>query len=271
MNSFLPRASFLIPFLATVALAGTACGGRFVGGPNPEGDDGGSSSSSGGSSGGSSSGSGSSSGIGSSSSSGGGSGSSSGISSSSSSGGGSGSSSGGSSSSSGGGVCPPVPGEGPCSYGEQCGYGTGCGAEDCSCDSSGNWQCVTPVCPPPECPPGAPSSGTSCEYEGQSCGYGSNGGGCGETCECNAFFGGTDAGSLEWQCYADPCPPPVCPPTAPNEGTACSSIGSYCYYPDDAGVCTGETCQCDPSGIWSCSFGDFCDAGAPPPDAGWQE
>lgn len=270
MNSFLPRASFLIPFLATIALASSACGGRFVGDPGGEGDDGGSSSSSGGSSGG---GSGSSSGI-SSSSSGGGSGSSSGISSSSSSGvsgGSSGSSSGGSSSSSGGGVCPPVPGEGYCSYGEQCDYGTGCGAEFCSCDSSGNWQCVSPVCPPPECPPGPPYSGTSCNYEGETCNYGSNGGNCGETCSCGAYFGGVDGGSLEWQCYADPCPPPVCPSYAPQTGTACAGIGTYCYYPDDAGACSGETCECDPSGIWSCTEGGFCDAGAPPPDAGWAE
>lgn len=270
MNSFLPRASLLIPFLATIALASSACGGRFVGDPGGEGDDGGSSSSSGGGSGG---GSGSSSGI-SSSSSGGGSGSSSGISSSSSSGvsgGSSGSSSGGSSSSSGGGVCPPVPGEGYCSYGEQCDYGTGCGAEFCSCDSSGNWQCVSPVCPPPECPPGPPYSGTSCNYEGETCNYGSNGGNCGETCSCGAYFGGVDGGSLEWQCYADPCPPPVCPSYAPQTGTACAGIGTYCYYPDDAGACSGETCECDPSGIWSCTEGGFCDAGAPPPDAGWAE
>lgn len=264
MSSFLPRASFLIPFLASLALAGSACGGRFAGDVGPEGDDGGSSGSSG-----------SSSGVSSSSSSGGGSGSSSGISSSSSSGGGSGgssgSSSGGSSSSSGGGVCPPVPGEGSCAYGEQCSYGAGCSAEYCSCDSTDSWQCVTPVCPPPECPPGAPYSGDSCNYEGQTCDYGSNGGGCGETCSCGAYFGGDGGGSLEWQCYADPCPPPVCPSSAPQTGTACGSIGTYCYYPDDAGACSGETCECDPSAIWSCTDGGFCDAGAPPPDAGWVE
>lgn len=264
MSSFLPRASFLIPFLAAFAVTGSACGGRFAGEPGPGGDDGGSSSGS------SSGGSGSSSGVSSSSSSGGGSGSSSGISSSSSSGGGSGSSGGGSSSSSGGGVCPPAPGEGSCSSGEQCNYGSGCSAEYCSCDSAGTWQCISPECPPPECPPGAPYDGTSCNYEGQTCDYGSNGGTCGETCSCT-YFGGPDGGSLAWQCYADPCPPPVCPSYAPQAGTACAGIGTYCYYPDDAGSCSGETCECDPSGIWSCTYGGFCDAGAPPPDAGWAE
>jgi hypothetical protein len=263
MSSFLPRTSFLIPFLAALAVTGSACGGRFVGISGPEGDDGGSSSSSGGSSGG---GSGSSSGV-SSSSSGGGSGSSSGISSSSS-GGGSG---GGSGSSSGGGVCPPVPGEGSCSYGEQCSYGSGCNAEYCSCDSAGSWQCISPTCPPPVCPPSVPYNGESCGYEGQTCDYGSNGGTCGETCTCGAYFGNYDGGSLEWQCYADPCPPPVCPSYPPQPGTACGSTGTYCYYPDDAGSCSGETCECDPSGIWSCTIGGFCDAGAPPPDAGWLE
>jgi hypothetical protein len=257
MSLFLPRASFLIPLLAALAVTGSACGGRFAGISEPEGDDGGSSSSSG-------SGSGSSSGV-SSSSSGGGSGSSSGISSSSSSGGGSG---GGSGSSSGGGVCPPQPGEGSCSYGEQCSYGTGCNAEYCSCDSTGNWQCVSPTCPPPVCPPSAPYNGESCGYEGQTCDYGSNGGSCGETCQCTAYFGNYDGGSLAWQCYAAPCPPPVCPTYAPQAGTACASTGTYCYYPDDAGSCSGETCECDPSGIWSCGFGGFCDAGAPPPEAG---
>lgn len=265
MSSPFPRTSFLVPFfLASAALAASACGGRFVGEPG-DGDDGGSSSSSGSSSGGSGSSSGFSSSSGGSSS-GSGSGSSSGVSSSSS---GSGSSSGGSSSSSGGGVCPPQPGEGACGYGEQCTYGSGCDAEYCSCDSSGNWQCVSPECPPPECPPGAPYSGTSCNYEGQTCNYGSNGGACGDTCTCATFYDGTDAGSLEWQCYADPCPPPVCPSGAPQPGTACSSLGTYCYYPDDAG-CSGETCECDPSGIWSCTYGGFCDGGGPV-DAGSAE
>jgi hypothetical protein len=261
MSFSLSRTSFLIPLLASLALVGSACGGRFVGDPGAGGDDGGSSSSSGG-------GSGSSSGVSSSSSSGGGSGGGSGGSSSSSgggSGGGSGSSGGGSSSSSGGGVCPPQPGEGSCNYGEQCNYGSGCSAEYCSCDSSGNWQCVSPDCPPPVCPPGAPYSGESCNDEGESCNYGSNGGGCGETCSC---YGEFDGGlSLVWQCYADPCPPPVCPSGAPQPGTACGSVGTYCYYPDDAG-CSGETCECDPSGIWSCTYGGFCDAGSPPSEAG---
>jgi hypothetical protein len=161
-------------------------------------------------------------------------------------------------------VCPPQPGEGTCSYGEQCSYGTGCNAVYCGCDSAGNWSCASTSCPPPECPPGAPSEGEACDYEGQSCDYGSNGGGCGLSCVCQS--GGIDGGApLVWTCYAPPCPPPACPPDPPQPGTACVS-GTSCGYANDGG-CGGEDCYCDPSGTWSCVFSGCIDAG-PPFDAG---
>jgi hypothetical protein len=46
----------------------------------------------------------------------------------------------------------------------------------------------------------------------------------------------------------------------PSSGSACDSEGLYCYFPEDAG-CFGATCVCETSGQWSCSKGDFCDAG----------
>ena len=84
---------------------------------------------------------------------------------------------------------------------------------------------------------------------------------CGESCDC---LNGA------WSCSLPPCPPPSCPDPPPTPQTACFDIGIDCYYPDDAG-CGGEECSCDPSGSWSCTFGECIDAGPPdtgPPDAG---
>lgn len=229
---------------ALASLASSGCGGKSFGGGDlgDAGDDGGSSSSSGGSSGGSSSSSGSGSG-------------------------GSSSSSGGSSSSSGGGVCPPQPGEGSCSYGEQCNYGSGCGETSCSCSLSGQWECAVSDCPPPACPAQWPQD-LPCDAPGMTCDYASGGGGggtCGSSCTCVPY--GADGGAYAWSCVSPPCPPPSCPPAPPQNGDACSAPSEECDYTFDSG-CGGVYCTCDPSGTWSCAIGDCVDAGGIP-DAGW--
>ncbi|HEY5243679.1 MAG TPA: hypothetical protein VIJ22_19495 [Polyangiaceae bacterium] len=102
--------------------------------------------------------------------------------------------------------------------------------------------------PPPGCPPYPPQGACYTDEEGLECGYGNNGGGCGEQCACS---GG------EWSCYADPCPPPPpsCPGAPPPPGAACSGAG-VCYYGEGCGseqcICTGQ--------YWECS-GTSC----PPP------
>jgi hypothetical protein len=160
-------------------------------------------------------------------------------------------------SSSGGGGCPTQPGEGSCYPNDVCTYGSGCNAVQCSCDAQGGWICASNSCPPPECPPGA-EPGAACSSSGQFCAYPSNGGGCGLECTCE-----NAGGALEWTCYAPPCPPPICPPSEPQPGTACSfpGAGNACDYPEDGG-CGFVECDCDPSGIWSCSTGICVDAGA---------
>ncbi|HEY1695898.1 MAG TPA: hypothetical protein VGG39_27210 [Polyangiaceae bacterium] len=236
----------LLLILGMMALA-AACGGKTNGG-----GPGGGGSSSGSSSSGSSSGSGSGSSSGISSSSGSGSGgSSSGIS----------SSSGGSSS--GGNYCEPLPG---CTSSTECPDPGGCG--DCYC-SGGGWACTgcgddaTDAYPPPDdapygyCPGAPPASGSICYEDGTTCGYGSNGDGCGEECTC---ANGT------WQCYSDPCPPPECPPYVPTPGTYCAGGGESCFY--GSGSCDSTDCYCDAnSGTWSCSYSACVDSG-PPFDGG---
>jgi hypothetical protein len=90
-------------------------------------------------------------------------------------------------------VCPvsaPTGGTACSGIGSDCSYPVGfCGEEDCSCDPSGIWSCVTAVCvdagPPdtgtpdtgaPEdagllCPPSEPASGTGCPDLGNVCTY----------------------------------------------------------------------------------------------------
>ncbi|HTQ44022.1 MAG TPA: hypothetical protein VMI75_14790 [Polyangiaceae bacterium] len=233
-----------------VALAGTGCGGKSFGSDlGDAGDDGGSS---GGSSGGSGSGSGSSS---------------SGSGGSSSGSGGSSSSGGGSGSSSGGGLCPASPGEGSCSYGEQCNYGSGCGETFCTCSTSNQWECAVSDCPPPVCPQQWPQD-LPCGDPGMTCDYPTGGGSCGSSCTCVPY--GSDGGSYAWNCVSPPCPPPSCPPYPPQPGDACTSFNESCDYAFDAG-CGGEYCTCDASGTWFCAIGDCVDAG-PPIDAGtWHD
>jgi hypothetical protein len=143
----------------------------------------------------------------------------------------------------------------------------------------------------------------ACDEEGFTCGYGDNGGGCGEQCTCEEG---------EWACAVDPCPPPICPPQPPGpgdtcddglscgygdgcdseqcfctggywecEGTSCppsscpseppgnyqecSQLGSLCDYPIENNVCNTWECECDPSGTWGC-YETNCygvDAGSP--------
>jgi hypothetical protein len=215
-----------------VALAGSGCGGKSIGGDlGDAGDDGGASGSGSGGGSGGSSGSGSSSG-------------------------------GGSSSSSGGGSCPATPGQGTCSSGEQCTYGSGCGQTFCSCSTSGQWQCGVPDCPPPPpvCPQQWPQD-LPCGNPGSTCDYPTGGGSCGSTCTCEAY--GSDGGSYAWSCVSPPCPPPSCPPVPPQTGDACSSVNASCDY--TPGLCA-VNCVCEPSGTWSCAEGLCIDAG--PIDAG---
>ena len=172
---------------------------------------------------------------------------------------GGGSSSSGGASSSGGSGCVPLPG---CSSSTECPEPNGCG--ECYCQGSG-WECtgcgddaVDASIPDSsiQCPPVAPADGSLCPENGLACGYASDPGGCGESCDC---LNGT------WACSYPPCPPPVCPPDPPTPQTSCIGSGLDCYYPDDAG-CGGEACSCDSTGLWECSVGDCIDAG--PPDAG---
>lgn len=146
------------------------------------------------------------------------------------------------------------------------------GSGDDSSDGSDDGDC-SPSCPPPECPSGIPYNGLSCSYEGQSCDYGQQQGGCNFTCSCQPITGG-EAGSLWWQCHPDPCPFPTCPDVPPQNGAPCAVVDTYCYYPADAG-CFSEMCECDPSSMWWCTdgggAGGSCDGSVPPPDAGGLE
>jgi hypothetical protein len=124
------------------------------------------------------------------------------------------------------------------SSGSSSGGGSGSSSGAGSGSSSGS-SAPCPVDPP---------SGT-CPYDGQSCGYG---GTCGTTCECD---------SGEWGCFALPCPPPVCPTTAPSNATSCAGEdGLSCSYP--SGTCGDEECDCA-NDAWSCVIG-IC---TPPPPA----
>jgi hypothetical protein len=221
--------SFLL-IAVSVAAVGPACGGKVAGGG------------------------------GGSSSSGGGNGSSSGGVTSSSSGTSTGSSSGptGGSSSSGGGLaCPPEYPSGECFEDEQsCTYcSQGAGAE-CTC-SGGTWVCIGTggTCALPPCPPGAPGGGYACGSVQYTCSYTTMEGCGGETCTCED---GT------WACAGVSCPPPPpCPGSAPQPESICSSVGQTCSYTDASG-CSGEDCECDPSGTWGCSEIECADAGAVP-------
>ena len=74
--------------------------------------------------------------------------------------------------------------------------------------------------------------------------------GCGVGCDCS---------NGEWQCYSDPCPPPVCPSAPPPPGSACSPDGESCSYPSGPGGCGSEDCSCY-GGTWQCTG-----TGCPPP------
>jgi hypothetical protein len=153
--------------------------------------------------------------------------------------------------------CPVNPPSGECPYdGETCSYDGECGTT-CECEG-GEWGCFGNPCPPPlqVCPSNPPTGGTSCAGEGgETCDY-SNGTCEGEQCSCD--------GSV-WSCSAFACPPPpptTCPTFPPTQGTACSAIGDDCVYYVN-GECNQESCECFPSGSWSCSYAVGC-----PEDAG---
>jgi hypothetical protein len=165
-------------------------------------------------------------------------------------------------SSSGGNPCPSGFPTGQCSQeGQTCGYGDNdtCGTT-CQCEG-GEWGCYPDPCvppPPPACPPTAPPTGSSCPNgDGLLCDY-SSGATCnGVQCSCD--------GSL-WTCAGLTCPPPPsCPTFPPAAGTACSDIYDSCVYYIN-GTCNEETCECDPSGSWTCTHATGCDdAGILPP------
>ena len=173
------------------------------------------------------------------------------------------SSSGGSTSgsSSGGVTCAPLPG---CNSALECPESGGCGV--CYCEHGG-WACTGcgddvsdayPVEDSPYgvCPLNPPNPGTLCDAPNASCSYGSAEG-CGESCDCQ---NGT------WECFSNPCPPPLCPQYPPPNGSLCNGIGSSCLFPVNDS-CGEEECDCDPSGTWGCYDID-CFDGGPPSDAG---
>ena len=171
-----PAPLFTLGLLWSLSLAAPACGGKVDGGGTSGG--GSSGSGSGGSGSGGSGGGGSSSGGASSG------GSSSGASS-------SGSSSGTTS------TCPVQPGQGSCTSGEQCSYGSGCSSIDCWCDGSGNWACAGTACPVQACPVDMPVPGTACYGTGMPCMYADDAG-CGITqCDCGS--------SGNWECLYGAC------------------------------------------------------------------
>ena len=104
--------------------------------------------------------------------------------------------------------------------------------------------------------PNPPNPGTLCDAPNTSCSYGSAEG-CGESCDCQNGV---------WECFSNPCPPPLCPQNAPPNGSLCSGIGSTCFFPVNDS-CGEEECDCDPSGTWGCYDVDCFDSG-PPTDAG---
>ena len=248
-----PRAALLarcFAFCAAFPLIALACGGKTATIDDPgNGGSGGSSGSTSGGSGSTSGGSTSSGGETSSSSTGG-----------STSGGGSTSSGGVTSSTSGGGgsssgtvyLCPPtLPTSG--TYCDANGLtcrdpGGGCGPV-CTC-SNNTWVCDAPPCPAPVCPPSPPYGGVACSPNGFTCdGSNTNWGYCPPSCTCT---NGT------WLCADPSCPPPVCPPTQPNEYSQCLAVGESCYYPYG---CGSATCDCQSPGTWFCTIGDCADAG----------
>ncbi|WP_437720021.1 hypothetical protein [Sorangium sp. So ce861] len=170
--------------------------------------------------------------------------------------------------------CDPTVHDGSCPA-ERPEEGSSCDADDVSCTYSGTcgddtfrftcvdgaWQMgIDPTCnpPPPACPDERPEAGSSCAAGGLSCSYLDD---CDNPIDYTCTGGAWQMGP-EMSC--NPPPPPECPETFPETGSACWQIGASCAYgnPPDCPDPTIVTCGED--GTWSVTVAVSCN---PPPPA----
>ncbi|XXX71943.1 hypothetical protein WMF30_30285 [Sorangium sp. So ce134] len=112
--------------------------------------------------------------------------------------------------------------------------------------------------PPPGCPEQRPQAGSSCPVDNLSCSYIDD---CGNPIDYTCVGAAWQMGP-EMSC--NPPPPPECPETFPETGSACWQIGANCAHnnPPDCPEPTIVTCGED--GTWSVTVAVSCN---PPPPA----
>jgi hypothetical protein len=149
---------------------------------------------------------------------------------------------------------PPPPADGWCPPAWQC--------------VDGEWLDYGGACPEPACPVDPPGEGTTCQVNGQSCGY-----------EIEEEYGCDEYGfyNVNFQCHdnqwtqtSNYCQPePICPDTAPVVGTSCDgwSEAYYCDYSVETACGSaqiGVYCGYDGVGsVWESSYSEelMCEQG----------